>query len=271
LIIFYLQRQISKGNHMDIVTSKANSIVTIEFNRPEKKNAITSAMYQTMADALKEAEADASVRAILIIGKPEIFTAGNDLEDFMKSSSQGEIADRPVSQFMRNLSQATKPVVAAVAGAAVGIGTTMLMHCDLVYAADNAKFSMPFTQLGLCPEFASSMLLPQIAGYQRAAEKLLLGEAFSAQEALAMGLISKVLPLDELHAFAKGQAAKLAALPASSLRATKNLMKSSQSAAIGAQMMAENKHFGVMLSAPEAKEAFSAFFEKRKPDFTKFA
>ena len=256
---------------MDIDTSKANGIATIEFNRPHKKNAITSAMYQAMADALKDAESDAAVRVILIIGKPEIFTAGNDLEDFMKSSAQGDIGERPVAQFMRNLSQATKPVVAAVAGAAVGIGTTMLMHCDLVYAADNAKFSMPFTQLGLCPEFASSMLFPQITGYPRAAEKLLLGEAFSAQEALAMGLISKVLPLDELHGFAKGQAAKLAALPASSLRATKSLMKSSQSAAIGSRMLEENKYFGALLSAPEAKEAFSAFFEKRKPDFTKFA
>jgi enoyl-CoA hydratase/carnithine racemase len=256
---------------MDILTTKEKGIVTIEFNRPDKKNAITSAMYQAMADAIKDAESDASVRAILIIGKPEIFTAGNDLEDFMKSSGANEIGDRPVAQFMRNLSQATKPVVAAVAGAAVGIGTTMLMHCDLVYAADNAKFSMPFTQLGLCPEFASSMLFQQIVGYQRAAEKLLLGEPFPAQEALAMGLISKVVPLEELHAFAKGQAAKLAALPASSLRTTKSLMKSSQSAAIGSRMMEENKHFGTMLNAPEAKEAFAAFFERRKPDFTKFS
>jgi enoyl-CoA hydratase/carnithine racemase len=256
---------------MDISTSTANGILTIEFNRPDKKNAITSSMYQTMADALKEAESDAATRAILITGKREIFTAGNDLEDFMKSSSQDEISDRPVAQFMRNLSHATKPVVAAVAGTAVGIGTTLLLHCDLVYAADNAKFSMPFAQLGLCPEFASSLLLAQIAGYPRAAEKLLLGEAFSAQEAYDMGLVSKVLPLDGLLAFAQGQAAKLAALPASSLRVTKSLMKSAQNAAIQARMMEENQHFGAMLQAPEAKEAFTAFFQKRKPDFTKFA
>lgn len=255
---------------MDISTSKANGILSIEFNRPEKKNAITSAMYQVMADALKEAESDASVRAILITGKQEIFTAGNDLEDFMKSSSQGEIGERPVAQFMRHLSQATKPVVAAVAGNAVGIGTTLLLHCDLVYAADNAKFSMPFTPLGLCPEFASSMLLPQLAGYPRAAEKLLLGEAFSAQEAYDMGLVSKVLPLDGLLAFTQGQAVKLAALPASSLRVTKSLMKGAQAAAVQARMMEENQHFGTMLQAPEAKEAFMAFFQKRKPDFTKF-
>lgn len=255
---------------MDIQTSKADGILTIEFNRPEKKNAITSAMYQAMADAVKDAESDSAVRAILITGKPEVFTAGNDLDDFLKNSSDIG-GDRPVAQFMRALSTATKPVVAAVAGNAVGIGTTMLMHCDLVYAAENAKFALPFTQLGLCPEFASSMLLPQMVGYQRAAEKLLLGEAFSAEEAYEMGLISRVLPLVDLVPFAHGQAAKLAALPASSLRVTKRLLKNAQAEAIQARMLEENRHFGEMLGANEAKEAFTAFFEKRRPDFTKFA
>ncbi|WP_420473048.1 enoyl-CoA hydratase [Noviherbaspirillum sp. ST9] len=255
---------------MDILTSKANGILTIEFNRPEKKNAITSAMYQAMADALKDAEGDVAVRAIVIQGKPEVFTAGNDLEDFLKNSST-EVGDRPVAQFMRALSGATKPVIAAVAGNAVGIGTTMLMHCDLVYAAENAKFAMPFTQLGLCPEFASSMLFPAMVGYPRAAEKLLLGEAFGAEEAYDMGLISKVVPVAELAELAHAQAAKLAALPASSLRVTKRLMKGAQAEAINARMAEENKHFGEMLMAKEAKEAFTAFFEKRRPDFTKFA
>jgi enoyl-CoA hydratase/carnithine racemase len=254
---------------MDISTSKANGILTIEFNRPDKKNAITSAMYQMMADALKDGEGEAAVRAILITGKPEIFTAGNDLDDFLNNPPTAG-GDRPVAQFMRALSSATKPVVAAVAGAAIGIGTTMLMHCDLVYAADNAKFSMPFTQLGLCPEFASSMLLPQLVGYQRAAEKLMLGEAFSAQEALQMGFVSKLVPAAELSAYAHAQAAKLVALPASSLRVTKRLMKGDHAAAINVRMLEENKHFGEMLGAQEAKEAFTAFFEKRKPDFTKF-
>jgi enoyl-CoA hydratase/carnithine racemase len=253
---------------MDILTGKANGIFTITFNRPSKKNAITTAMYQTMADALKEAESDAAVRAILFTGKPEIFTAGNDLEDFLKNPPQNN--NSPVYQFMRNLSQATKPVVAAVSGPAVGIGTTLLMHCDFVYAADNAKFSMPFAKLGLCPEFSSSMLLPQIAGYQRAAEKLMLGETFSAQEACAMGLVNKVLPTAELFAFAQAQAAKLVALPTSSLRATKRLMKGKQLAAIEAKIEEESKLFGEMLISKEAKEAFTAFFEKRKPDFTKF-
>ena len=162
-------------------------------------------------------------------------------------------------------------MVAAVSGAAVGIGTTLLMHCDLVYAADNAKFSMPFAQLGLCPEFASSLLFPQLAGYPRAAEKLLLGEAFLAQEAFEMGLVSRVLPLADLMAFAQGQAAKLVALPAASIRATKALMKRARMGPINDTMAAENELFGAMLLAPEAKEAFTAFFQKRKPDFSTFA
>ena len=259
---------------MDILTSKADGILTIEFNRPERKNAITAVMYQAMADAINDAETDSAMRAILIVGKPEIFTAGNDLPDFLQNSKpvEGVPAEaRPVFQFMRALSGSTKPVVAAVSGAAVGIGTTMLMHCDLVYAADNAKFSMPFSQLGLCPEFASSLLLPQLAGYPRAAEKLLLGEAFLAQEALDMGLVSKVVPLADLRAFAEGQAAKLAALPAASVRATKALMKRARTPAINDAMDAENKLFAAMLLAPEAREAMTAFMEKRKPDFSKFA
>jgi enoyl-CoA hydratase/carnithine racemase len=258
---------------MDILTTKANGILTIEFNRPERKNAITAAMYQTMADALDDADQDPAVRAVLITGKPEIFTAGNDLDDFLKNSAPipgAPADDRPVFQFMRALSGCGKPVVAAISGAAIGIGTTMLMHCDLVYAADNARFSLPFSQLGLCPEFASSLLLPQLAGHPRAAEKLLLGEAFPAQEAFEMGLVSKVLPAAELRAFAGQQAAKLVALPGASVRATKALMKRPRLDAIKDTMAVENEKFGAMLQGPEAKEAFTAFFEKRKPDFSKF-
>jgi enoyl-CoA hydratase/carnithine racemase len=254
---------------MDIATSKNGSILTIEFNRIEKKNAITASMYQTMADALNDAETDSAVRAILFIGKPEVFTAGNDLQDFLMNPPRD--ADAPVFRFMKALSCSSKPIVAAVAGNAVGIGTTLLLHCDLVYAAENAKFSMPFTQLGLCPEFSSSLLLPRLAGHQRAAEKLMLGEAFGAQDAYEMGLVSKVLPVDQLHAFAQAQAAKLVALPASSIRVTKRLMKRHDAEAIEAKMLEEIKHFGEMLLSPEAKEAMQAFFEKRKPDFTKFS
>jgi enoyl-CoA hydratase/carnithine racemase len=258
---------------MDILTIKANGILSIEFNRPERKNAITAAMYQTLADALRDADQDSAVRAVLIAGKPEIFTAGNDLDDFLKNSAPipGVASEnRPVFQFMRALAGCGKPVVAAVSGAAIGIGTTMLMHCDLVYAADTAKFSLPFAQLGLCPEFASSLLLPQLAGYPRAAEKLLLGEAFGAAEAFDMGLVTRVLAIDELRPFAQQQAARLVALPPASIRATKALMKRPRAQAIQDAMAAENEKFAAMLQEPEAKEAFTAFFEKRKPDFSRF-
>jgi len=261
-------------HNIDIVSSTAGGILTLEFNRLERKNAITSVMYQTLADAINAAEQDSAVRAILIAGKAEIFTAGNDLDDFLKTAKPADGAafgDRPVFNFMRALSGSSKPVVAAVSGAAIGIGTTLLMHCDLVYAADSAKFSMPFTQLGLCPEFGSSYLLQQIAGHARAAEKLMLGEAFTAQEAYDMGIVSKVLPAADVLAHAQAQAAKLVALPAASIRTTKRLMKAARIEPVQKAIEVESKLFGEMLLAPEAKEAFTAFFEKRKPDFTKFS
>lgn len=253
---------------MDIELNKDSGILNLVFNRLEKKNAITAAMYQTLADGLREADADAAVRVIVIAGQPQIFTAGNDLEDFMKNPPSG--AHSPVFQFMQQMVACTKPIIAAVAGPAVGIGTTLLLHCDLVYAAENAKFSMPFSQLGLCPEFASSLLLPRLAGAQRAADKLLMGEPFLAAEAAVMGLVNRVLPADQLLPFVHAQAAKLAALPAASVRTTKRLMRADQIDAIKARIAEENQAFGAMLGAPEAKEAFAAFFEKRKPDFSRF-
>lgn len=254
---------------MEILLTKADGILTITFNRPEKKNAITAAMYETMSQALRDAESDPAVRVILFTGQPQAFTAGNDLEDFLKNPPAG--SDHPVFAFMQAIANASKPVVAAVAGVAVGIGTTLLLHCDLVYVADNARFSLPFVQLGLCPELASSLLLPQLAGYQRAAEKLMLGEPFGAEEAREMGMVNQVVSADQLLALAQSQAAKLAALPASSIRATKRLMKQSRQAAVDRQMAQEIADFAAMLQAPEAKEAFTAFFEKRKPDFKKFS
>lgn len=253
----------------DIDISQNGGVLTIAFNRPQKKNAITAAMYQAMADALKQADAEAGVRAVLFQGSPDIFTAGNDLEDFMKNPPAGN--DSPVFQFLYNISHAKKPLVAAVCGAAVGIGTTMLLHCDAVYAADNAKFSLPFATLGLCPEAASSLLLPAIAGYQRAAEKLLFGEPFGAAEAREIGFVNQVLPAAEVLAHATARAQKLAQLPASSVRATKALMRGAHLKAVEAQMTDEGAQFRKMLTSPEAKEAFTAFFEKRKPDFSKFA
>jgi enoyl-CoA hydratase/carnithine racemase len=254
---------------MDIVVERsAEGVLTLALNRPDKKNAITAAMYQTMADALADAQEDTAVRAILIRGGAQAFSAGNDLEDFMKSPPNGENA--PVLQFLRRISSAEKPLVASVAGVAVGIGTTLLLHCDLVYAADTATFSLPFSQLGLCPEAASSLLLPRMAGYALAAEKLLLGEAFDAQEAHRMGIVNRLLPVGDVDAFAYAQAVKLAALPASSLRVTKRLMKGANGQEIAERMKEEVVHFSKMLLAPEAREAMMAFFQKRKPDFKQF-
>ena len=253
---------------MDVLISKANGILTITFNRPDKKNAITVAMYQTIADALKDVECDAGVRAILFTGKSEIFTAGNDLDDFLKNPPQS--TKSPVYQFIQDLSHATKPVIAAVSGLAVGIGTTLFTALRSCLCGGQRQIFDAIRQARLVPEFASSLLLPQIAGYQRAAEKLMLGEAFSAQEACAMGFVNKILPSAEVLAFAQGQAAKLVALPTSSLQATKRLMKGKQIAAIEAKIEEESKLFSEMLLSKEAKEAFTAFFEKRKPDFTKF-
>lgn len=240
-------------------------VATIAFSRPEKKNAITSAMYQQAADALKEAGSNDAVRVIVMTGDGGCFTAGNDLEDFLQRPPQG--GDTPVAQFMDVLRTLPKPVMAAVPGLAIGIGTTLLLHCDLVYAAHSARFAMPFTQLGLCPEFASSVLLPRIAGYQRAAEKLLFGEPFDAEEAEKMGLVNRVLPADELMPFVQAQAETLAALPSESLRVTKQLMKADLQAPVAAAMLTEMQHFSRMLGGADAKEAFTAFLEKRKPVF----
>ena len=254
---------------MDIDSAIADGIATITFNRPAKKNAITTAMYQQLADALRVARDDPAVRVILIAGRPEIFTAGNDLEDFLDSPPSGDAS--PVFLFLHAISTADKPIVAAVRGAAVGVGTTLLLHCDLVYAGRGARFALPFTQLGLCPEAASSLLLPRMVGHHRAAEKLLLGEPFGADEACAMGFVNQVLDDDAVLAHAQQQAAKLAALPATSVRTTKWLMKSDDGAAIAARMQTEGQAFREMLGSPEAKEAFAAFLEKRKPDFRQFA
>jgi enoyl-CoA hydratase/carnithine racemase len=245
---------------MSIVTSIENGICRIGFNRPDKKNAITAAMYQTMADALVQGSKDDAVKVFLIHGTDDCFTAGNDLQDFLMNPPQGDAS--PVFQFLHAVSTAEKPLVAAVSGRAVGIGTTLLMHCDMVYASAQSKFSMPFAQLGLCPEAASSYLFPAIAGYQRAAEALLLGEFFGASQAQEMGLVNRVLEADQVMAYALGQCAKLAALPSASLRTTKMLMKKGYASVIAERMAEEGGHFKALLNAPEAKAAFKAFLQK---------
>jgi len=254
---------------VSIAVSTANGVARIGIARPEKKNAITVAMYQAMADAIGAAHDDGSVRAILIHGEPDVFTAGNDLEDFMKNPPAG--MDAPVFQFMQALGLSEKPVVAAVNGAAVGIGTTMLMHCDLVYCADNAMFSMPFVSLGLCSEFASSLTIPLAAGYHKAAEKLLLAEPISAEEALDMKIVNRILPPAEVLEHAVRQAERFNALPPTSIRETKRLMKSSWRAMTEKLIVEEAKTFEKLLRGAEAKEAFTAFFERRKADFSRFS
>lgn len=244
-----------------------NGILKLGLNRPERKNAITAEMYSGLAEALAGAEADPRVRVILIHGTPGVFTAGNDIQDFLSNPPTGESS--PVFRFLQTISHAAKPIVAAVDGVAVGIGTTLLLHCDLVYASPESKFQLPFVNLGLVPEAASSLLLPQLAGYQRAAELLLLGEMFSAQTAKEMGLVNALISANELMNHAVGVAAKLAEKPAKALRLTKQLMKQNRLPAIAQSMKAEGELFIQQLASLEAKEAFTAFMEKRKPDFSK--
>jgi enoyl-CoA hydratase/carnithine racemase len=252
----------------EILTTKESGVLTIRFNRPDKKNSVTAAMYEVLARTLAEASADQAVRVVVFAGNEQIFCAGNDLGDFVKNPP--DASDAPVWQFLRILSAFPKPVIAAVCGAAVGIGTTMLLHCDLVFAGDNAMFSLPFVNLGLCPEAASSLLLPKLTGYQRAARALLTGDAFDANTALQMGLVNQVLPVDETFAFAQREAAKLVAKPLGAIVETKRLMKADERAATEDRMNEEAAVFGKMVTAGAAQEAIAAFAEKRKPDFSRF-
>lgn len=249
----------------DILVHTEDGVTTLTINRQARKNSLTAAMYASLADALEQAQADASVRVVVLQGDETVFSAGNDLGDFLHQPPAGE--DAPVFRFLRNIASFPKPLVAAVCGPAVGIGTTMLFHCDLVYAGDNAAFSMPFVNLGLCAEGASSLLAPQMFGYHRAAEALLLGDPFYAEAALEVGLVNKVLPPAEANAYAAQVARKLAAKPLNSLVETKRLMKQGQQAQVLRVIAEEGTVFGRMLREPAAKEAFAAFMEKRAPRF----
>lgn len=251
----------------DILTHIDAGVMTITFNRLDKKNSITSSMYAAMADAVAQAGADPAVRVVVFQGHESIFSAGNDIGDFLNQPPSTQ--ESPVFRFLRGIATFEKPLLAAVAGPAVGIGTTMLFHCDLVYAGDNAAFSMPFVNLGLCPEAASSLLAPRMFGYHRAAEALLMGEPFFAEAAQEVGLVNRVVPPTEVNGYAQAQARKLAAKPLSSLIATKRLMKGGDQQAVLQKMDEEGQDFGRMLREPAAKEAFGAFMEKRKPDFSK--
>jgi enoyl-CoA hydratase/carnithine racemase len=252
-----------------LIVETKERFMRVELARLDKKNALTQEMYQALGDALAAADADPQVRAVLIHGRPDCFCAGNDLKDFLERPPHAEAS--PSWRFLRLLAGAQKPLVAAVGGPAVGIGTTMLLHCDLVYAAPNARFQLPFVPLGVVPEAASSLLLPLTAGYQRAAELLLLGQTFGTAKALAAGIVTEVIPEGELLEYARDAALGLAALPAASVRLTKQLMKRRLAQPIAEQLDEENRLFRERLGSPEAKEAMTAFFEKRKPDFSKFS
>lgn len=251
-----------------VLTERSDGLLRIELNRPEKKNALTIAMYRALGDALQAASADAGVRAVLLHGRAEVFSSGNDVADFLAEPPRGE--DFAPFRFLRVLGHFDKPLVAAVGGAAIGIGTTMLLHCDLVYAAPGARFQLPFASLGLVPEAASSLLLPRLAGWQKAAELLMLGEPFTAETAREIGLVNELVAPERLIESAMAKARALAAKPPAALRATKALMKQGLIAGIDDAMTRELREFTERLRSPEAKEAFAAFLEKRKPDFSKF-
>ena len=250
----------------DILVHTEAGVTTLTLNRVDKKNSLTSAMYSALADALEQAQADSAVRTVLLQGDVAVFSAGNDIADFLAHPPTDQSS--PVYRFLRTLAAFPKPVVAAVCGPAVGIGTTMLLHCDLVYAGDNAAFSLPFVNLGLCPEAASSLLVPRLLGYHRAAEALLLGEPFMAEAALEVGLVNRVVPPTECNAIAQAQARKLAAKPLASLLATKRLMKQGLVEPVLQRLGEEGAIFARMLTEPAAREAFTAFMQKRKPDFS---
>lgn len=253
---------------MSIAYQSEQGVATITFDRAAKKNAITGEMYEQFVAHLRQAGADTAVRAVLVTGAGGTFTAGNDLKDF--SNPKFAQVDSPVLAFMQALATFEKPVVAAVQGLAVGIGVTMLLHCDLVYVADDATFSMPFTSLGLVPEFASTILLPQVAGRARAAEKLLLGKPFPAAEAVVMGIANAVLPSGDVLAHAQKVAQMLTALPPGAVRDTKRLLRQGQAAEVKDAIFREAAYFGPRLAGDEAREAIAAILEKRAPDFSKF-
>lgn len=251
-----------------VLTEIQDGVIIIRLNRADKKNALTGDMYNGITDALEQLERENTLRVGLITGTADCFTAGNDLVDFMKGGSI--TGNSPVGRFLATIPNLTKPLVAAVNGPAVGVGTTMLLHCDLVYAATGAKFQMPFISLGLCPEAGSSLLLPQLVGYRRATELLMLCDAFTAEEAKQMGIVNEVLAADQYQQYALEKALRLAKQPPASIRAAKKLMRMGNQEAVKNVMAEEARLFTEMLDGGEAKEAFSAFFEKRKADFSRF-
>jgi enoyl-CoA hydratase/carnithine racemase len=251
----------------DILTERSGSILRVTLNRPAKKNAMTSAMYNVLADILNEAAKDDDIRVVIWDGAGDSFSAGNDVEDFLKNPpGPGESPQARLGNALLNFD---KPLIAAVKGAAVGGGTTLLTHCDFVYAGESAKFLLPFVNLGLVPEFGSSWSLPTRNGYIRAAELFMLGQPFNAELAAEIGLVTRVVPDEELLATATATAEKLAAKPFGALRATKKLLRRSSREQVKQAIEAEAEEFTTRVRSAEVKEVFTAFLEKRPPDFTK--
>lgn len=253
----------------EIRTELSNGILTITLARPDKKNALTNVMYGVLADTIEQAQHDRNVRVLLVQGDGDLFTAGNDVGEFAQIAAGKGPAERHVHRFLRSLANSTLPIVAAVNGKAVGVGTTMLLHCDYVVLAQDAQLITPFINLALVPEAASSYLLPLRIGHARAFEMFALGEPLDAQTAVAWGIANKVCTNEELRADARRMAEKLAARPAGSLSAMKTLMRDAEK--LVAQMSSESARFEERLTSAEAKEALAAFAEKRKPDFSKVA
>jgi len=249
-----------------ILVSRRDGVVELRFDRPDKKNALTEPMYAALAEAMTGINGDPSVRVVLFSGSGGSFCAGNDLNDFLANPPNSE--DAPVFRFLRALTGAEAICVAAVAGPAVGVGTTMLFHCDLVIAAESAKFALPFVNLGLVPEAASSLLLPRLIGHQRAARLLLLGEPFDAAAAREMGLVNEVVTDAALAGAAETLVKKLLAKAPEALRLTKQLMKG-PTTTVAERMAEECRVFAPRLTGDEFREAVSAFFEKRPADFSR--
>lgn len=244
----------------DVLTRAAEGVATVTLNRPAKKNALTTAMYGALADALDAAEADTDVRAVVLQGHETVFCAGNDIRDFVDRPQAGP--DDPGFRFLRTIARFPKPLVAAVRGPAVGVGATMLLHCDLVYAGEGATLLFPFVDLGLVPEAGSSLLLPQVVGHQRAAAALMLGEPFSAAEAGDAGLVNRVVPDAEVLAVAHAQAALLAAKPVTALVETKRLLRSGTQAALLDRIEDEGAVFTRLLGEPAAQAALGSFLAR---------
>lgn len=249
--------------------SLADGVFTLRINRPDKKNALTQAMYTGLAEGIATANADSSVRVLLITGSGGSFSSGNDVKDFLNVPP--DPSDSPVARFMNALAAFPKPVVAAVNGLAIGIGATMLLHCDLVYVGRNTRLQMPFVNIGICPEYASSYLMPRMMGHVRAAEIVLFGDPFSAQTALECGMVNAVLDDDAVEAHALERATRLARQAPNALRVTKALLKRWRQEEVAEAIKVEAEHFVPMLHQAEATEAMTAFVEKRKPDFSRFS